>query len=772
MKNTKTAIKELTAMYRNVLLKGLYIAVGALLIAPGGVRAEDAKTWTEAEIIALIKANANTQSEDDIKSLITANTQSESDIKALISTNAQTGTFSRSDATTTDTIQNALSVLTSNNSDLAPDTTNGRAFGSIAYTAKNIVNSNAQSATFSGLVTKNGTIAGEIEENRYFLTKTSNLVSGASYIWTRDNTDGTISAAYVNGSLIDESTKKNYGDNLVKIANTLTANANTANSIAYQVTNAANTTTYNTAATADTYGDGTIGRAIYTATQTANAAKEAVNSVAEQADAASAAAKTATEAASALSGAVSQIDDLEAKVGTGNISIKDGKTEMAVSNLVDAVNMNNYMVNSAMEKAQNAESQLSDETLIRANTDKAILEKINGATAVVGSDGSVTLTGGDTLDTTIKDADGNAAANNLTQAVNAHETRLVNVEQSVEKNANAIASLFGTTEDGEINTTSLSKRIEAEAANGLLSDGKTTIESAITTNAGKIGRVAEAVDGVSSSLIKLEKEKVDVNTAAIGKLNGAVDVEGSVSYKIANEAANATFGDTTIGDALTEHETAIAQNKTAIKTNADNIAANTGRIEVNEKAIATNTADIAANKADIAANKASIDTLNGDVETAGSVKHTVFNEAEDAEYTGTTVATNARAAGGQTIKSALSATATQVNTNTADIASVRQDLSDTKKRYDARFAGMDNRINDLEDDMKKGLASNAALASLVPMSSEHKTQISMGMGGYQDKQGLALGAFHYASDNVLLNAGASWGGDDSYSYKAGVTFGF
>ena len=88
------------------------------------------------------------------------------------------------------------------------------------------------------------------------------------------------------------------------------------------------------------------------------------------------------------------------------------------------------------------------------------------------------------------------------------------------------------------------------------------------------------------------------------------------------------------------------------------------------------------------------------------------------------------------------------------------------------FREIGHEIDKLENKMAKGLAANNALASLVPLDSKYKTQISMAIGGYDDNQAIAIGAFHYLSDNVLVNTGIAYGGNSSLSYGAGVTFGF
>ena len=346
-----------------------------------------------------------------------------------------------------------------------------------------------------------------------------------------------------------------------------------------------------------------------------------------------------------------------------------------------------------------------------------------------------------------------------------------------------------------------------------------------------------------------------------GSLGGIIDNRAeTIAKQTVKDNTDAIASNKT---AIEENADAIADNKTAIEENATDIASNRQDIDKNITDIATNTAnidknttdiasnrqdidknitDIASNRQDIAKNTAAIDvlngdvskegsvkytvyndaqkgmydgekvtgsdattlggalsdtigqvnTLNGDVNTVGSVQHTVYNNAENAVYSGTQVTgTSTRATA--TLGSALSATAEQVNINTASIATntaniasnlakietnrqsiadLRSDFNAQNVRNEARFSKVEKKIEEVSDEMNKGLASTAALTSLVPLSSRHRTQLSLGMGGYRDKQAVAAGGYHYVAGNVLLNAGVAWGGDNSVSYKAGVTYGF
>ena len=79
----------------------------------------------------------------------------------------------------------------------------------------------------------------------------------------------------------------------------------------------------------------------------------------------------------------------------------------------------------------------------------------------------------------------------------------------------------------------------------------------------------------------------------------------------------------------------------------------------------------------------------------------------------------------------------------------------------------------MEKEMKGGFASVAAMSALQPNArAAGDTQISMGAGAYRDHQGLAIGAFHYFNDNIMANVGASYAGDKSTMFRAGVTFGW
>ncbi len=107
-------------------------------------------------------------------------------------------------------------------------------------------------------------------------------------------------------------------------------------------------------------------------------------------------------------------------------------------------------------------------------------------------------------------------------------------------------------------------------------------------------------------------------------------------------------------------------------------------------------------------------------------------------------------------------------------------MTDAVQRLDAQIYGMSSavnevahQLNDVRKEMRGGLASAAALSALVPNArSDGKTSLSLGLGGYKGTQGVAVGGFHYFTDHLLFNVGASLGVDSEAMYRVGMTYTF
>ncbi|MBQ4400250.1 MAG: YadA C-terminal domain-containing protein, partial [Alphaproteobacteria bacterium] len=81
------------------------------------------------------------------------------------------------------------------------------------------------------------------------------------------------------------------------------------------------------------------------------------------------------------------------------------------------------------------------------------------------------------------------------------------------------------------------------------------------------------------------------------------------------------------------------------------------------------------------------------------------------------------------------------------------------------------KYKDLRKDFSAGMASMGAMSALVPNARAYgNTQLSIGTGAYSNYSAVAMGAFHWITDNLLLNAGAAWGNTSDAVYRMGITY--
>ena len=94
-------------------------------------------------------------------------------------------------------------------------------------------------------------------------------------------------------------------------------------------------------------------------------------------------------------------------------------------------------------------------------------------------------------------------------------------------------------------------------------------------------------------------------------------------------------------------------------------------------------------------------------------------------------------------------------------------LQEVDKNHEAR-------LTTVENDVKTVGANAAALAALKPLQYNpgQTTQVMAGVGTYRGKTAVALGAAHYASENLMYHAGVSFGNGNGAMANAGVTIGF
>ena len=84
---------------------------------------------------------------------------------------------------------------------------------------------------------------------------------------------------------------------------------------------------------------------------------------------------------------------------------------------------------------------------------------------------------------------------------------------------------------------------------------------------------------------------------------------------------------------------------------------------------------------------------------------------------------------------------------------------------------LNNRINTVEKQSRRGVASASALAALHPLdyNPDHKLDIMAGLGHYRGNTAVALGAAYRPNENVMFTVGASINGKDS-AINAGISY--
>ena len=253
----------------------------------------------------------------------------------------------------------------------------------------------------------------------------------------------------------------------------------------------------------------------------------------------------------------------------------------------------------------------------------------------------------------------------------------------------------------------------------------------------EINRVTEYVNNMS--------DDIDTNTAEIEKLKNtssfldAAKVEKNTQDIRAQNSmietkANKTYVDSKLADKADKAELASKADKTEIASKADKaeLASKADKVELASKA----------DKAELA------------------------SKADKAELAS------------KADKTSVTKNETMIKANTADIAQLKsmqqKNISALKTKVDrnsARIDQLDSRVNDLDKEVKNGLASQAALSGLFQPYNVGKVNMSAAVGGYKSKTALAVGTGYRFNENIAAKAGVSFSANGGgASYNAGINF--
>jgi len=205
------------------------------------------------------------------------------------------------------------------------------------------------------------------------------------------------------------------------------------------------------------------------------------------------------------------------------------------------------------------------------------------------------------------------------------------------------------------------------------------------------------------------------------------------------------------------------------------------KIEQNKDAIAANKDAIAANKDAIAANKEAIDlgnrVNNVQNQQIGQLQSQNLTQDKNIAANKDAIAANkdAIAANKDAIaanKDAIVANKDAIAANKDAIAVNAETIAKNYTEMKNNFTAINQRIDDLDEEMKKGFASQAALAGLFQPYNVGKFNLSVALGGYESEQAMALGTGYRFNENFAMKAGIATdvGGFDHLTYNIGANF--
>lgn len=261
-----------------------------------------------------------------------------------------------------------------------------------------------------------------------------------------------------------------------------------------------------------------------------------------------------------------------------------------------------------------------------------------------------------------------------------------------------------------------------------------------------------SIDGLKSDVVKAKTTVTAGNGATVTETtnaNGSTNYEVSVDKALVDQVAANKNGIDGLNGRVGKNADAIQANKDAIRdlqvglTAAGTDVTGKGPIKVRRSMVLNggSTFEVSLDQSvtdQIKANKDGIDGLNAKVaDNANGIK------------------VNADA----------------IKANKDNIALNKAAIDELADRVVNGTNTLDNKINDVQKESRRGVASASALAALHPLdyNPDHKVDVMAGLGHYRGKTAAAIGAAYRPNENVMFTIGTSINGKDT-AINAGVSY--
>ncbi|QXO72330.1 beta strand repeat-containing protein [Morganella morganii] len=360
----------------------------------------------------------------------------------------------------------------------------------------------------------------------------------------------------------------------------------------------------------------------------------------------------------------------------------------------------------------------------------------------------------------------------------------------ITKNTNEITAISKNLDSGSLGLVQLN----ADGKRIVLSDkadGARVFDFNNRTLSGvSAGRVAaDSSEAVNGSQLHATNQNVEKNTQSIKSNTDKLAVhESSITQNTNNIQANT--------NKLAEHDAAITKNTNDIKENTNrlnnhdkdiaqnkqDIKANTETLNKHDVIISKNTSDIEKNTSTIEKQGGDIARLSSEMGNAGVVK--ISDDGKQVELSDKAKTATSFNIGNKRVSGVADAKNDNDAINYAQMKRSNETTLKSANTYtDKRISQLgeyttnglnrlNDRVDDLDNKVNKGFATNAALSGLFQPYGVGKMNLTAGVGGYKDESAVAVGVGYRFNESVAVKGGVatSAGNGSSTMYNASVNF--
>ena len=261
-----------------------------------------------------------------------------------------------------------------------------------------------------------------------------------------------------------------------------------------------------------------------------------------------------------------------------------------------------------------------------------------------------------------------------------------------------------------------------------------------------------SIDGLKSDVVKAKTTVTAGNGATVTETTNA---NGSTNYEVAVDKA--------LVDQVNANKNGIDGLNGRVGKNADAIQANKDAIRDLQVGLTAAGTDVTG-KGPIKVRRSMV--LNGgstfEVSLDQSTTDQIKANKDGIDGLNAKVADNANG---------IKANADAIKANKDNIALNKAAIDQLADRVVNGTNTLDNKINDVQKESRRGVASASALAALHPLdyNPDHKVDVMAGLGHYRGKTAAAIGAAYRPNENVMFTIGTSINGKDT-AINAGVSY--